>query len=372
MTSKPHNQKKSAKRESIIFLVVAVLLLAVFGTILGVLLHTPDVSVTPPFSTETTTTADKPVTADPYVRKEGYYTFLIAGVDDVAYLTDVLMLASLDTATGKVEVVQIPRDTFINAKVGGFTTVHTANGIFTGEYNRRVNNGISGKTARGLAMEALRTRLSETLCVQIDEYVLVNTSGFCSLVDAVGGIDFDVPLDMQYSDPEQDLYIDLKKGYQHLNGAQCEQLIRFRSGYGRGDIERMEMRADFLKALFSQVTDKFDVTAMVKLIRDRDLLQKVNTSMSLADLIAYVKMVYGMDSREIAVRTITGEVCQNANGQWLYYCINKKGALADINEALNVYTKDITLTQFDAPGFFTDHENTDNAYIHEYYLSDID
>ncbi|MBP3554344.1 MAG: LCP family protein [Clostridia bacterium] len=366
-------KKKNKKREHILWLCIGVALLAICGTILGVVLHEPSVETVPNFPTDGTTTGEHvDVSTEPYERKEGYYTFLIAGVDDVSMSTDVMMLASLDTENKKIHVVQLPRDTFVNAEVGGFTTVHRVNAVFTGEYNRQVNKGISQKTAKTLAMQALCDRLETQLCITIDEYVLINTSGFCSIIDAVGGIDFDVPFDMFYEDPEQDLYIDLKAGYQHLDGKQCESLIRYRDGYSRGDIERMEMRADFMSALFSQVKANINLDTMLNLIRDKALLQKMSTSMSLVDLLAYVKMVYTVRDADMDIRTIAGEVVQNPeSGLWLYFVLNKGAALSDINECLNVYKSEMRIDQFDKTGFFTDSVHGGNAYIHEYYLSDI-
>lgn len=367
-------KKKNKKREHILWLCIGVALLAICGTILGVVLHEPSVETVPNFPTDGTTTTGEhvDVSTEPYERKEGYYTFLIAGVDDVSMSTDVMMLASLDTENKKIHVVQLPRDTFVNAEVGGFTTVHRVNAVFTGEYNRQVNKGISQKTAKTLAMQALCDRLETQLCITIDEYVLINTSGFRSIIDAVGGIDFDVPFDMFYEDPEQDLYIDLKAGFQHLDGKQCENLIRYRDGYSRGDIERMEMRADFMSALFSQVKANINLDTMLNLIRDKALLQKMSTSMSLVDLLAYVKMVYTVRDADMDIRTISGAVVQNPeSGLWLYFVLNKGAALSDINECLNVYTNEMRIDQFDKTGFFTDSVHGGNAYIHEYYLSDI-
>lgn len=366
-------KRKDPKKEQLLWFAAGLALLVIIGMIVGVIFHEPNVEEIPSFPTDGTTTgADIDASTEPYERKTGYYTFLIAGVDDVSMSTDVMMLASLDTVNQKIHIVQLPRDTFVNAQVGGFTTVHRVNAVFTGEYNRQVNKGISAKTAKTLAMQALCERLEEQLCITIDEYVLINTSAFCSIIDAVGGIDFDVPFDMFYEDPEQDLYIDLKAGYQHLDGEQCEQLIRYRDGYSRGDIERMEMRADFMSALFGQVKANINLDTMLKIIRDKDILQKMNTSMSLVDLLSYVKMVYAVRDADMDIRTISGEVVQNpASGLWLYFVLNKEKALADINECLNVYTNEIRIDNFDKTGFFTDSQNTDNAYIHEFYISDI-
>ncbi len=365
-------KKLTKKQESILYSVIIAVLALILAGLIMLLLHEPHVDNTPSFPTDTSSSGgeDIDVSVEPYQRKDDFYTVLIAGVDDVSMSTDVLMLASLDAKNGEIKIVQIPRDTFVNAEVGGFTTVHRANAIFTGEYNRKVNSGVSAKTSKTLAMQALSAHLEKTLCVTIDEYVLLDTSAFCDIIDAFGGVMFDVPFDMHYEDPEQDLYIDLKAGYQHLDGAKCEQFIRYRSGYGTGDIQRMEMRADLLRALFAQIKSNMNVSTALDIIRDKSLLQKLNTSMSLVDLFSYVRMVYAADGANMEIRTIAGEVLQAPDGVWRYFCLNKKGALEDINECLNVYENDITLGQFDTVGFFTDSKNEENAYIHEYYLSD--
>ncbi len=372
---KQNNPRKREyrNREGLLWFFIGLALLVIVGVVIGICLHQPNVDDIPNFPTDgTTSSEDVGASANPYERKEGYYTFLIAGVDDVSMSTDVMMLVSLDTVNEKIHVVQLPRDTFVNSAVGGFTTVHRINAVFTGEYNRRVNKGMSAKTAKTQAMQALCDHLERTLCVTVDEYILVNTSAFRAVIDAVGGIDFDVPFDMFYEDPEQDLYIDLKKGYQHLDGAQCEQLIRYRDGYSRGDIERMEMRASFISALFTQVKSKIGLDTLIEMLRqDKTLLTKTCTEMSLNDLISYLRMIYRVKDGDMEVRTIAGTVVQNPDsGLWLYYCLNKRGALADVNECLNVYKTQITAENFDQVGFFTDTENEYNAYIHEYYISD--
>ena len=184
------------------------------AVVTALLLHKPSVDPTPQFPTDgitdleqTTDVATEP--EDPYTRKEGFYTFLIAGVDDVSMSTDVLMLASLDTASGSIHIVQIPRDTYVNKDVGGYSSVTRVNAVFTAAYNRQRNSGATEAKAKHLAMQDLQTRLSAALCVNIDEYVLINTTGFRNVIDAVGGIWYDVPQDMDYEDPEQNLYIHL-------------------------------------------------------------------------------------------------------------------------------------------------------------------
>ena len=351
-----------------ICIVAAFLVISV--TAVAFVMHRPSVEVDPPFPTDTseTTESDVGVSTDPYTRKDGYYTFLLAGVDDVSMNTDVLMLASLDTKSGEIHIVQIPRDTFINKEVGGYTNVNRVNAVFTAAYNRQRNQGIGANEAKKRAMEDLRTRLSEALCVTIDEYVLINTKGFRNIIDAVGGVWYDVPCDMDYDDPDQDLFIHLKAGYQHLDGSQCEQLIRFRDGYATGDIERVSLRGNFMVAALKQVKSNITVGSMLNMIPS--LIDNVITSMSVADILSYTRLVYSVGDEGIAVRTMGGSTVQNPEtGLWIYYCLNRRAALSDINECLNVYVGDISDEIFDRAGFFTDSRNASNAYINDYYSS---
>ena len=242
------------------------------------------------------------------------------------------------------------------------------NAVFTAAYNRQRSSGATEAKAKHLAMQDLQARLSAALCVNIDEYVLINTTGFRNVIDAVGGIWYDVPCDMDYDDPDQNLYIHLKAGYQHLDVSQCEQLIRYRSGYATGDIGRVEMRGDFMVEALRQVKNNITVGNMISMVPT--LINHVSTSMSVADIVSYTKSVYAVDNAGIAVRTIGGSSVQNpATGLWIYYCLNKREALADINECLNVYKTDITGEIFDRDGFFTDSKNASNLYINNYYLS---
>lgn len=75
----------------------------------------------------------------------------------------------------------------------------------------------------------------------MDYTVCVNLQGFTALVDAIGGVDFEVPINMDYDDPIQGLSIHFKKGMQHLSGADALRVVRFRhnndgTGYGSEDL----------------------------------------------------------------------------------------------------------------------------------------
>ena len=91
------------------------------------------------------------------------------------------------------------------------------------------------------------------------------------LVDAIGGVEFDVPMRMYYTDPTQDLYIDLQPGLQTLDGEHAMQLVRFRKGYATQDLQRTEVQRDFLQALAKQclkVSNLSKIGSFAKIFKD--------------------------------------------------------------------------------------------------------
>ena len=140
---------------------------------------------------------------------------------------------AVDTVNGYVYGVSIPRDS--KAIIGG--KAHKINYAY--------NKG---------GTKLLADTISEQLGIPVDYTVCVNLQGFTALVDAIGGVDFEVPINMDYDDPIQGLSIHFKKGMQHLSGADALRVVRFRhnndgTGYGSEDLGRMQTQQKFLKAV---------------------------------------------------------------------------------------------------------------------------
>lgn len=328
----------------------------------------PDVSSEPPFID--TGASDIPTgntgEQDAYKRKEGFYTFLVCGTDKVSNNTDVMMLVSMDRKGKALNILQIPRDTYINRENADFR-VSRVNSIYTAAYNISPLKGTERKKA---AMERLCSSLEKSLCVTIDRYVLMDTSAFVGIIDAIGGVEYDIPFDMKYSDPEQGLYIDLKAGKQLLDGKKAEQFIRYRSGYATGDVGRVEARGDFLRAVYTQVIEKLSVKSAVDI--SKQLLSTVVTDAGVDDIAFFATALFGIGTENINIKTLTGSALMNPKtGVWTYYAINKKAALADINEYMNAYGKDIPYDVFDKNAVFTDDPEGNNPYISEYYYSEL-
>ncbi len=101
----------------------------------------------------------------------------------------------------------------------------------------------------------------------MDFYVAVDLNGFIELVNAIDGIDFEVPINMNYDDPAQNLHIHFSAGQQHLDGEEVMEVVRFRhnndgSGYPMQDLDRIKTQQAFLKA----VADKlFSLQSVIKI-----------------------------------------------------------------------------------------------------------
>jgi len=170
-------------------------------------------------------------------------TFLVVGVDREETLTDTIMLVCINAKTKTLDVLSIPRDTKVTVD-GKNMKINSVNGRYGG-----------GKDG----INALKTLLEDMFAINIDYYAKINCEAFEKIVDGIGGIDYNVPMRMYYNDPAQDLYIDLYPGMQHLNGVQAEGLVRFRKGYLRQDLDRVETQRDFIKVFLTTALSKENI-----------------------------------------------------------------------------------------------------------------
>ena len=252
--------------------------------------------------------------------REGVYTFIIAGVDDEGYNTDVLMVAALDVTNGTLNVLSIPRD----------TQVPVSRSI------KRINAawGVGG-------IDRLREELSWVIGFVPDTYVVIDLKGFIQLVDTIGGVDFDVPQRMHYSDPDQNLYIDLQKGPQRLYGEQAMQLIRFRR-YQEGDIKRIEVTQAFLKEVVKQtlsIKNAFKVAEFAQIA-----LENVRADLSLGEMIWIGNQIMHLDSENVTFYTLPGDPYAMYKGQ-SYFLADPDETIALINEVINPFEAPITKDQ---------------------------
>ena len=179
-------------------------------------------------------------------RREGVYTFLLAATSPSSDLTDCMMAVTYDSREQTVRLLSLPRDTQIDAvRVSDGSPLTHLNYVYA-------ENGV----------EALRAQAAGLLGYPIDYYVIIDPQGFVELVDAMGGVEFNVPQEMDYEDWTQDIHIHLDAGVQLLDGAEALGAALFRhtsdsegrtlGGYPNGDLDRTAVQRELLAAVLER------------------------------------------------------------------------------------------------------------------------
>ena len=253
-------------------------------------------------------------------RKPDFYTILVSGVDDHNGGSDTNILVAVDVANGSIYGVSVPRDT--KAIING--DAHKINYAYN---------------AGGTALMA--ETISDQLGIPVDYTVQVDLQGFVALVDAIGGVTFDVPVDMHYEDPYQNLYIHIDKGLQTLNGENAMKVVRFRSGYASQDLGRMQTQQAFLKAAAKQTLTPSNLNKIDDFVK---IFQSyVETDLTLGNLAWLGKEAIAMGSDAVSFSTLPNE--------WKspYIYLNQEETLALINQHLNPSVEDRVAEDLNIP-----------------------
>ncbi len=245
---------------------------------------------------------------------------LIVGVDRATgTLTDFIVVGSYDKDTGEVDFISLPRDTAISLNDEQKAELREQ-GIYVP--NTIKLNELNSYT-RSLGIEYINDFVEDMLGIQLDYYVRVDLNVLQDLVDAMGGVYFDVPQRMYYVDKAQGLYIDLQPGPQLLDADQAEQLLRFRR-YPMGDLRRIEVQQEFLKAMLDQLLslDTF-LSNPIEFISA--VFKNVETNATIMDISKYVHEV-----PKIKIENITFQTAPIGNiDTYVYLNYKELGELVD-------------------------------------------
>ena len=258
---------------------------------------------------------------------ENKYTFLLAGLDDKGYNVDLVMLGSFDTAAHKIDIVTIPRPTVVDITPEGdwpftLSTVYPKAEI----------------SEKGSGIEMLMDTATDLLGFRPDIYAFVELEAFKELIDAMGGVDFEVTEDMHYSDPQQGLYISLEEGMQHLDGAQALGLVRFRMGGMVLNWDVTGTQQAFLKAVTEQLLASGELPEL-SLITEI-FSEHINTSLTASNIAYFARQLMICDAADINFHTIPSYGVRTDQ----YYCeyIDVNGWLEMVNEYLNPYAQPVS------------------------------
>lgn len=221
-------------------------------------------------------------------------------------LTDTIMVAEYDPQEQQASILSIPRDTFIGDNKANATAWDKINAVYqTGAEN-------------------VLKEINELTGLDIQYYLKVDTEAFKVLVDVIGGVTFDVPIDMKYDSKSQGLHINLKAGVQKLDGDKAEQLVRFRHNndgttypveYGMEDEGRMKTQRAFLTSLAKQtlkVENIFKINEIIDIAN-----QYVETNLDFNTIKDYVPYIVELNMENLKTGQVPGKA-ELTNGVWVY------------------------------------------------------
>ena len=283
-----------------------------------------------------------PKDAEPAVSTAGsVLRVLVMGRDRAAGLTDSMFIVTVNAAESRASVLQIPRDTYAS---------------YTERDYKKLNGALKALGERGVC-----SLLSDAFGVPIDHFVVLDLSALRRIVDAVGGVDVEIPCDMFYTDASQDLTVRLQKGQRHLNGAEAEQLVRYRSGYANADLGRLDAQKLFLRA-FAVSCRSMDAISLVRVTGIA--LGSVKTDLGVGEAMRLLSTLRECDPDTTPMATLAGEAVQGNSGAW-YYSIRRADAHRMVNEYLMPGTP-VREDAFDTKRLF---DRFDNEAFHKIYTA---
>ena len=274
-----------------------------------------------------------------------YWTVLIIGRDTGGGgLTDTLLLASYDVTNQKATVMSIPRDTMVNIPYD----IKRINAVYN----------YYGGEERGI--QHLYKEIAQLVGFEPDFQVVVEWDAVGEIVDAIGGVYFDVPQDMNYDDPYQDLHIHQAAGYRLLSGDDAMQVLRYRHdnrkngvtrGYPDGDLGRIKTQQAFLKAMVDQLLRPKNMTKVGPLIEAFN--KNVETDMSFQNILWFGQQAVmgGLNTENVNFVTMPNRAkyaySRSVGNMQSYVVPNARELLDLVNNELSPFTEIFTLSDLD-------------------------
>lgn len=276
-------------------------------------------------------------------KSQDYYTVLILGRDTGGGgNTDTILLASYDVTNQKATVMSIPRDTMVNIPYD----IKRINAVYN--YNGQGEKGI----------QALYKEISQLVGFEPDYQVIIEWDAVGKIVDAMGGVYYDVPRNMNYDDDFQDLHIHQTKGYRLLSGDDAMQVLRYRydngkrSGYADGDIGRIATQQGLLKEMVKQLLQLKNISKVQEFAK---VFQEcVETDLSFQNILWFAQAAYlgGLKVEDVNFVTMPGNytaTCysRTVGNKQSYVTPYAKQLLELVNNDLSPYKEVFTLKDLD-------------------------
>ena len=300
----PNTKKKKKKWKKVLLIILLILLIA--GGVFAYKVYKNGGGLTGILATA--------VGHDENTKKElGEFRCLVLGIstdEEGALLTDTIMVASYNPNTQKATLLSIPRDTYTGKNPSKATAYEKINSL----YSRKEDP------------QDVLDAVNDITGLNLEYYAIVKTEGFIKLVDAIGGVTFNVPIDMDYDDPSQDLHIHLNAGEQVLDGDKAEQLVRFRHNndgtsyseeYGDNDLGRMRTQREFIMAVIKQTAKAENIFKIGQILDVAE--ENVITNIDFNAIKDYIPYAVEFNTEDLLTATLPGvSTNKNVAGTWVY------------------------------------------------------
>ena len=320
--------RKKRKRWPKVLLAIAIVLLVLLAA--AAVLHTIFIQAPElPSEEETAGEGTHPALLEAG-RKDEVYTFLLVGRDDAGGgNTDTMMVGCYDVKNGALNVMSLYRDTLVDVPWEPM----------------KLNSVYNYK-----GLEGLQEEIRDLIGYTPDYYFVLELEIVEQLVDAIGGVDYDVPYDMHYDDPTQDLHIHFDKGMQHLDGEDAVKVLRWRKNNSGefisvGDVGRVEVQHSFMKAFVKQA---LSISTLANIKEIADIVdENLTSNLSYGEMIWFGEHALLMDQDAIQFHNLpgdyTGSLWSPTVGNYQSYVfVNDTALLELVNRCLNPYVMDIT------------------------------
>lgn len=258
--------------------------------------------------------------------KSGAATILLCGTDLGGTRTDTMMLLYLCPSEGALNLVSLPRDTLTRTHSGGNDIkLNAAYGIN--------NGGTEG-------MEALLEYVADLIGYPPDGYMLVDLESFVDVVDLMGGVEFDVPFDMDHVGETDLTTFQIPQGLQRLDGHDALGLVRYRHGYLTQDLGRVEMQQEFISACIDQWLNWSNLSKLPEALRT--IQADAVTDLSAGNLVWLGLSAWKTGLSRIQSATLPGYW----DGDISYYVLQPEEVADTVNTYCNPYHQPFTADDF--------------------------
>ncbi len=258
---------------------------------------------------------------NPFGNKNERINILVFGVDAVdkasvkSTRSDSIMLLSMNSAGKDPVMISIPRDTRVEIP------------------GRKSKDKINHAHAYGEADLLVKT-VEKLLDIKVHHYVRINYKAVAEVVDALGGVEVDVPVHMKYTDSHDSppLHINIPKGLQVLDGRNAVHFMRFRKGYANQDLGRIQAQQQFVNALKDKAFSPSSITKIPQLIEI--FYNNVHTNIPKTKMLSMGTKAAGLRNEEINKITLPGK--PDSIGGVSYYVVDE----AEVKNIINTFLAD--------------------------------